>query len=113
LLVKEIRGEYKDNLCYLETIKAELVALVEINHHNNPLLKINSPNQPDKQAVVGAYICDWATEVACVQPDLIPVKCQHPGCNKTVHHLCQIAWEGMNRVEEDRCTTYCRMHNKF
>jgi hypothetical protein len=31
-LVEKSRGEYKDNLCYLETIKDKLSALVGINH---------------------------------------------------------------------------------
>ncbi len=39
LLVKESGGEYKDNLCYQEMIKDELVALAGIDQHNKPLLK--------------------------------------------------------------------------
>ena len=105
--------EYEENLCYLETNKEEIAALAGIDNQDDPLLKIKSPNQTSKQARVGTFICDRDTKVSCVWPDLTPVKCQHASCNKTVHHLCQIAWEGMNRVEEEGCATYCRKHNRF
>jgi hypothetical protein len=51
LLVKESRGEYKDNLCYLETIKDDHVALVGINHHKTLSSKLtvqtNPTNRPE------------------------------------------------------------------
>jgi hypothetical protein len=46
LLVKESGGEYKDNMCYLETINDELVALVGIDHHNDPYSKLTVQTKP-------------------------------------------------------------------
>jgi len=37
--------------------------------------------------------CDWCHIVDCNFPQLKPLKCTVDGCNKLVHHLCQIEFE--------------------
>jgi len=37
--------------------------------------------------------CDWGHIVACNFPQLKPLKCTVDGCNKLVHHACQIEFE--------------------
>ena len=112
-LLVDVRGtDYRDNLQFLDSIKEDIAALAGLDDQEDPLLEIRSPNNNPAQDNTAAPVCR-ATEVICSRQGLIPVQCQHSNCNKPVHHLCQIAWENMNDIEEEGCATYCRKHNKF
>jgi len=45
----------------------------------------------EKEKVFGK--CNWCHIVACNFPQLKPLKCTVDGCNKLVHHACQIEFE--------------------
>jgi hypothetical protein len=112
-LLVDVRGtDYRDNLQFLDSIKEDIAALAGLDDQEDPLLEIRSPNNNPAQDDTAALVCNWATKVTCSQQGLILVQCQHSDCNKPVHHLCQIAWEKMNGIEEEGCA-YCRQHNKF
>ena len=55
-------------------------------------------------------VCDWAQVIVCNWPNLEPIKCQRDGCEKLVHHLCQIAWETENKHPEHLPTVCCEHH---
>ena len=54
-------------------------------------------------------VCDWAQVIACNQ-QFAPIKCHRLGCEKLVHHLCQIAWETKNKHPEHLPTVCCEHH---
>ena len=56
--------------------------------------------------------CDWRLcATGCVHPELAPLSCQHEGCNKLVHHLCQIKWHESIMYEATNIARYCRIHD--
>jgi hypothetical protein len=113
LLVDKSREDYCNNLRFLDSIKGEIAALVNLDGLDNPLLEIQHPSNNTEKDDTTAPVCDWATEVKCFRLGLSPVQCQHKNCTKPIHYLCQIAWETMNGVNEAGCSTYCRQPNKF
>jgi hypothetical protein len=54
--------------------------------------------------------CDWSHIVACTFPQLKPLKCTVDGCNKLVHHLCQIAFEQREGFPETLPLKCCLHH---
>lgn len=56
--------------------------------------------------------CDWRLcATGCVHPELAPLSCQREGCNKLVHHLCQIKWHESIMYEATNIARYCRIHD--
>lgn len=57
--------------------------------------------------------CDWVEQNKdkCCHPELVPEKCGHDGCDKRVHHLCQLQWEEANGVELDGLKKRCMEHH--
>ena len=54
--------------------------------------------------------CDWRHIVPCNFPQLKPLKCTVNGCNKLVHHLCQIAFEQREGCDEFMALKCCLHH---
>jgi hypothetical protein len=42
---------------------------------------------------------------------LAPIKCQHSGCKKYVHHLCSIQWVASMNLPEEGIEMLCRAHH--
>ena len=57
--------------------------------------------------------CDWenSPEGCCSPLGLLPINCQYVGCNRLVHHLCQIHFETSHHFEENNIGTYCTQHS--
>ncbi len=56
--------------------------------------------------------CDWRHIVPCNYQQLKPLKCTVNGCNKLVHHLCQIAFEQREGCDEIMGLKCCLHHPK-
>jgi len=54
--------------------------------------------------------CDWGNIIACNLPQLKPLKCTVDGCNKLVHHLCQIEFEQREGFPETLPLKCCLHH---
>jgi len=77
-----------------------------INNATNNVDDEDSLNEEEK--VFGK--CDWGNIVACNFPQLKPLKCTDEGCNKLVHHLCQIEFEGREGFPETLRLKCCLHH---
>jgi len=54
--------------------------------------------------------CDWGHIVTCNFPQLKQLKCTVDGCNKLVHHLCQIEFEQREGFPETMPLKCCLHH---
>ena len=54
--------------------------------------------------------CDWRHIVPCNNEQLKPLKCTVNGCNKLVHHLCQIEFEQREGFPETLLLKCCLHH---
>ena len=54
-------------------------------------LKVAATAATTLKVAATASLCDWAVE-GCSFPRLPLNKCNIAGCNKLLHHLCQINW---------------------
>ena len=54
--------------------------------------------------------CDWRHIIPCNYQQLKPLKCTVNGCNKLVHHLCQIAFEQREGCDEIMALKCCLHH---
>jgi len=80
--------------------------LTVINNVNNNVNDEDSGSEEEK--VFGK--CDWGHIVACKYPQLKPLKCTVDGCNKFVHHLCQIGFEQREGFPETMPLKCCLHH---
>ncbi len=72
-------------------------------------------SEESEPASGGCGSCDWmeAHSKVCKYPRLPTKVCGADGCNKLVHHLCQIDWETENKVELGGGKLRCREHHPY
>jgi hypothetical protein len=76
---------------------------------NNATKKVDDEDSlSEDEKVCGK--CDWGHIVACNYPQLKPLKCIVDGCNKLVHHLCQIEFEQREGFPETLPLKCCLHH---
>jgi len=77
--------------------------------NNNPTFNVDDEESlSEEEKVCGK--CDWGHIVACNFPQLKPLKCTVDGCNKLVHHLCQIEFERREGFPETLPLKCCLHH---
>jgi len=76
---------------------------------NNAPNNVNEEDSSsDEENVFGK--CDWGHIIACNHSQLKPSKCTVNGCNKLVHHLCQIEFERREGFPETLPLKCCLHH---
>ena len=88
------------------------------SHANNEPPDSQANNEDAADSVVPELLadhfenckCDWSHIVPCNLPHLKPLKCTVNGCNKLVHHLCQIAFEQREGCDEIMALKCCLHH---
>ena len=70
----------------------------------------STSRDPPPPAAQSPNLCDWASE-GCNFSNLPLEKCNVMGCDRLLHHICQVSWQDSKGLSPGGCSKFCRWHH--